>query len=118
MMEVIHSTNITFNANEIRANSNENVGNRKLPRKTQSPVELKESIVNKAPYKSNVANTSPIKGQLDGSSPRQDDSPLFKRVQSLETPLSWRKRESPADSGIELSPISFSTPRLNPKVSL
>ncbi|XP_052810653.1 uncharacterized protein LOC128238598 isoform X14 [Mya arenaria] len=34
----------------------------------------------------------------------------------LETPLSWKKRESPADSGIEMTPVSMSPPKVNPKI--
>jgi hypothetical protein len=130
MMEIIHSTNITFNGN-----SNENVGAKKgtVPRKTRSPVESKSPDA--SPIKSNIS--SPVK-ELHGDfpsrasrppavanidSPRHEESPLFKRVhdipkyQANETPTSWKKRESPADSGIELSPISISPPKINPKVT-
>ncbi|XP_060579121.1 uncharacterized protein LOC132736071 isoform X14 [Ruditapes philippinarum] len=129
MMEIIHSTNITFNGN-----SNENVGAKKgtVPRKTRSPVESKSPDA--SPIKSNIS--SPVK-ELHGDfpsrasrppavanidSPRHEESPLFKRVhdipkyQANETPTSWKKRESPADSGIELSPISISPPKINPKL--
>lgn len=132
-MEIIHSTNITFNGSEANRTSNETVGAKKGARKTQSPVDSKSP--NPSPIKSNIS--SPVK-ELHGDfpsrasrppavtnieSPRHEDSPLFKRVHDMskssnETPTSWKKRESPADSGIGLSPISISPPKLNPKVNI
>ncbi|XP_053397873.1 uncharacterized protein LOC123552387 isoform X13 [Mercenaria mercenaria] len=134
MMEIISSTNITFNGNNVKRNSSENVGAKKMFRKTRSPVESKASNATTTPVKSNVS--SPVKEfQTDGplrasrlgavtniDSPRNEDSPLFKRVHdpsrphAMETPMSLRKWDSPADSGIELSPVSISPPKINPKL--
>lgn len=137
MMEVIHSTNIVFNHNGAKGQSDEK---KNRYRKPPSPVEGKETKVLKNATKT-VLPANGTKPQEEENVVRQQvfppsvgdevsvatNSPLFKPSNKgpdvfgvshlIDTPLSWKKRESPADSGIELSPISISPPKLNPKVS-
>lgn len=56
--------------------------------------------------------------------PRVEESPLFRRIHDLpghpvlDTPLSWKNKDSPSDSGIEMTPVSVSPSKVNPKVTM
>lgn len=137
-MEVIHSTNIVFSTAGVRRNGDDKTSRYRRP---ASPAEAKVTKPSKASPKplmngNNGAKHSPPEGQTRPqvlpSSVTDDvsvttNSPLFKPSNRapdifgggpvLETPLSWKKRESPADSGIDLTPISVSPSKINPKVS-
>lgn len=132
-MEVIHSTNIVFTSNGVRRNGDNKPS---CYRKQPSPTEGKATKPPRASpktvtTKSQVSEATPLPQVMSNSvtddSPLVNSSPLFKPSTRapdpfgggpvLETPLSWKKRESPADSGIDLSPISVSPSKINPKVS-
>ena len=124
MMEVVHSTNIVFNSTG-RKN-----GDEPRYRKPPSPTDGRATKVSKSTSKTQQTESTmrmfPNSITDDASLPTS--SPLFKPSNKnsdpfgggpvLETPLSWKKRESPADSGIDLSPISVSPSKINPKVSI
>ncbi|KAL4232615.1 hypothetical protein ACF0H5_007305 [Mactra antiquata] len=140
-MEVIRSTNIVFNTKDPHGS---NVGNSKSlyknnatkPGPSQNGNSPRKAAASESPIKS--VQPSPM-GITDSpkfispakvgapmptvESPRVEESPLFKRTHDLpghpvlDTPTSWKKRESPADSGIEMTPISISPTKVtNPKV--
>lgn len=132
-MEVIHSTNIVFSS-AVKPNTD---GKAPKYRKPPSPIEPKVTNSPKPVGKSPLNATKTTNGEVTIRSqnfpasvtdnvPMATSSPLFKPSNRapdvfgggavLDTPLSWKKRESPADSGIELSPISVSPPKVNPKV--
>ncbi|XP_052237246.1 uncharacterized protein LOC127848680 isoform X3 [Dreissena polymorpha] len=125
---IIRPNNIVFN-NSGFGDSNKTGMYKK---KSDSPTEDQQPKPAKSPSKRPEVWASPPKPQgspvwgqvlpaLQGSSPETptvgNSSPVGKMgAAMLETPLSWKKRESPADSGIEMTPISMSPLKVNPKI--
>ena len=135
-MEVIRANNIVFNTTgkSDNATGNQKHGPYKL---TKSPIahgsQGSRNAASETPKPEDAHGTDqepklhphtlqPIDGGMKVTIGSLQDGQVVSGAKPfgrpiLETPLSWKKRESPADSGIEMTPMSMSPLKTNPKVS-